>query len=293
MPIANGGTGKGTRTEAIENLVSGGYITDANIALSVGTYSTNDQTINLPFQTYGTLFTYKPDQNWIVQIWTSTNSAETCLYMRKNTNSDGFGNWFKVFGDDNVITVAQGGTGANNASNALANLGGTTKIGAYQFLQLPSGTDLSSLALSEGLYWYEGVATTEKGFPYADESPRWLIEIKGFYWTASAGNGYRVIILYDFGRDKIWIRRNWWGGWSEWKSIYDTHNIDIQVGTLAVSTGGTTLTFPRAFAGTPVVTANSSNQTSVKVENVSATSVKLTAGTSGSTVQWQAIYIPS
>ena len=293
LPIAKGGTGKGTRTEAIENLVSGGYITDANTALSVGTYSTNPQTINLPFQTYGTLFTYKPDQNWIVQIWTSTNSEETCLYMRKNTNGDGFGNWFKVFGEDNVITVAQGGTGANNASDALTNLGGTTKIGAYQFLQLPSGTDLSSLALSEGLYWYEGVATTEKGFPYADESPRWLIEIKGFYWTASAGNGYRVIILYDFGRDKIWIRRNWWGGWSEWKSIYDTHNIDIQVGTLAVSTGGTTLTFPRAFAGTPVVTANSSNQTSVKVENVSATSVKLTAGTSGSTVQWQAIYIPS
>lgn len=293
LPIANGGTGKGTRTEAIENLVSGGYITDANIALSVGTYSTNDQTTNLPFQTYGTLFTYKPDQNWIVQIWTSTNSAETCLYMRKNTNSDGFGSWFKVFGEDNVITVAQGGTGANNASDALTNLGGTTKIGAYQFLQLPSGTDLSSLALSEGLYWYEGVATTEKGFPYADESPRWLIEIKGFYWNASAGNGYRVITLYDFGRDKIWIRRNWWGGWGEWKSIYDTHNIDIQVGTLAVSTGGTTLTFPRPFAGTPVVTANSSNQTSVKVENVSATSVKLTAGTSGSTVQWQAIYIPS
>ena len=162
LPISKGGTGATTRKTALENLVFGGYITDANTILSVGTYSTNNQTINLPFQTYGTLFTYKPDQNWIVQIWTSTNSAETCLYMRKNTNSDGFGNWFKVFGEDNVITVAQGGTGANNASNALANLGGTTKIGAYQFLQLPSGTDLSSLALSEGLYWYEGVATTER-----------------------------------------------------------------------------------------------------------------------------------
>ena len=75
-------------------------------------------------------------------------------------------------------------------------------------------------------------------------------------------------------------------------SVYHTGNIDIQVGTLAVGTSGTTLTFPRAFAGTPVVTANSSNQTSVKVENVTASSVKLTAGTSGSTVQWQAIYIP-
>lgn len=75
-------------------------------------------------------------------------------------------------------------------------------------------------------------------------------------------------------------------------SVYHTGNIDIQVGTLAVGTSGKTLTFPRAFAGTPVVTANSSNQTSVKVENVTASSVKLTAGTSGSTVQWQAIYIP-
>lgn len=218
--------GTSTRAETIENLISGGYITDANTILSVGTYSTNPQTANLPFATYGTLFTYKPNQNWIVQIWTSTNSAETCLYMRKNTNSDGFGSWFKVFGEDNVITVAQGGTGANNAFDALINLGGTTKIGAYQFQQLPSGTDLSSLTtVNEGLYWYEGVATTEKGFPYADESPRWLIDIKGFYWDASAGSGYRVIIIYDFGRDKIWIRRNWWGGWSEWKSIYDTHNL--------------------------------------------------------------------
>ena len=294
LPITNGGTAKGTRAEAIENLISAGYIADANTALSVGTYSTNVETVNLPFKTYGTLFTYKPNQNWIVQIWTSTNSTETCLYMRKNTNGDGFGNWFKVFGDDSTITIAQGGTGANSASAALSNLGGTTKTGAYQFQQLPDGTDLSSLAeVNEGLYWYEGAATIEKGFPYAAETPRWLIDIKGFYWDASAGNGYRVIVLYDFGTDKIWVRRNWWGGWGTWKSVYDTNNIDIQVGTLAVGTSGTTLTFPHAFAGVPVVTANSSNQTSVKVENVSATSVKLTAGTSGATVQWQAIYIPS
>lgn len=212
LPISKGGTGATTRKTALENLVFGGYITDANIALSVGTYSTNDQTINLPFQTYGTLFTYKPDQNWIVQIWTSTNSTETCLYMRKNTNSDGFGNWFKVFGEDNVITVAQGGTGANNASDAQTNLL------PNRFL---AETD-NILALAPGFYTGPNNATTSANYPKAMWAP--LVMIWGDRQpNVIAEDGYPcggwAITLIEYGCEAIWIRRRNWNNWSAWKKI--------------------------------------------------------------------------
>lgn len=352
LPIANGGTEKGTRAEAIENLISAGYTSDANTALSVGTYSTNAETTNIPFQTYGTLFTYKPNQDWIVQIWASTNSTETCLYLRKNTNSDGFGNWFKILGDDIVLTMAQGGTGATKLEDVQKNI----FDGTYP----AEGTDI--LALAPGVYCLPNNTTTAMNAPLDAWSP--ISVVLGHRDSSNGDDGYptgnyfQMFVEWD---GNLWLRRRKWNIWGEWKkifsssggeitgdltiskaggfnysgieegtndafrnvwfsdtsakgkpcynnglmynpvaqdlavgghSVYHTGNIDIQVGTLAVGTSGTTLTFPRAFAGTPVVTANSSNQTSVKVENVSATSVKLTAGTSGSTVQWQAIYIP-
>lgn len=215
LSIAKGGTGKGTRTEAIENLISGGYIPDANIALSVGTYSTNNQTINLPFKTYGTLFTYKPNQNWIVQIWTSTNSAETCLYMRKNTNSDGFGNWFKVFGNDMVLTMAQGGTGANNASDAQTNLLPNRYL---------SKTD-NILAAAPGFYTGPDNATTTANYPKVMWAP--LVMIWGDRRTnVVAEDGYPcggwAIILIEYECEAIWIRRRNWDKWSAWKKITTT-----------------------------------------------------------------------
>ena len=215
LPISKGGTGATTRKTALENLVFGGYITDANTVLSVGTYSTNNQTINLPFQTYGTLFTYKPDQNWIVQIWTSTNSAETCLYMRKNTNGDGFGSWFKVFGEDNVITVAQGGTGANNASDAQTNLL------PNRFL---TETD-NILALAPGFYTGPNNATTSANYPKAMWAP--LVMIWGNrHPNVIAEDGYPcggwTIILIEYECEAIWIRRRNWNIWSAWKKITTT-----------------------------------------------------------------------
>ena len=212
LPISKGGTGKGTRAEAIENLISGGYITDANTILSVGTYSTNVQTTNLPFQTYGTLFTYKPNQDWIVQIWTSTNSAETCLYMRKNTNGDGFGSWHKLLCSDSPVSIAQGGTGANNASDAQTNLL------PNRFLE---ETD-NILAVAPGFYCGPNNATTTANYPKEMWAP--LVMIWGNRETnIVAEDGYPcggwAIILIEYGCEAIWIRRRNWDKWSAWKKI--------------------------------------------------------------------------
>ena len=67
-------------------------------------------------------------------------------------------------------------------------------------------------------------------------------------------------------------------------------NVDIQVGTATVGTSGTTITFPRAFAGVPTVTANGSKQTSIRVYDITASGCTLASGESNNTVQWQAIY---
>ena len=65
---------------------------------------------------------------------------------------------------------------------------------------------------------------------------------------------------------------------------------DVQHGTATVGTSGTTITFPRAFAGVPSVCANGSKQTSIRVENITATGCKLVSGESNNNVQWIAVY---
>lgn len=75
------------------------------------------------------------------------------------------------------------------------------------------------------------------------------------------------------------------------KEVWHAGNLDIQVGVAAnVGTTEKNITFPRAFAGIPVVTANGSAQTSIRVYNVTATGCTLVSGSSNNTVQWQAIY---
>lgn len=67
---------------------------------------------------------------------------------------------------------------------------------------------------------------------------------------------------------------------------------NIQVGVANnVGTSGTTITFPHAFSGVPVVTANGSKQTSIRVYDITKTSCKLVSGESNNVVQWQAIYM--
>ena len=61
-------------------------------------------------------------------------------------------------------------------------------------------------------------------------------------------------------------------------------------GTATVGTSGTNITFPRAFAGVPCVCANGSKQTSIRVENITATGCTLVSGESNNAVNWIAVY---
>ena len=216
LPISKGGTGATTRKTALENMLTvSSKATDANSCLDVGIYYTDTNTTNLPFSTYGTLTVYKSAQNWIIQIWTSSTSAESSMYMRKNINGEGFGNWYKLLGSDSPVSIAQGGTGASNASDAQTNL-------------LPNRylteTD-NILALAPGFYTGPNNATTSANYPKAMWAP--LVMIWGDRQpNVIAEDGYPcggwAIILIEYGCEAIWIRRRNWNNWSAWKKIITT-----------------------------------------------------------------------
>lgn len=213
LPISKGGTGATTRKTALENMLTvSSKATDANSCLDVGIYYTDTTTTNLPFSTYGTLTVYKSTQNWIIQIWTSSTSAESSMYMRKNINGEGFGSWHKLLGSDSPVSIAQGGTGANNASDAQTNLL------PNRFL---TETD-NILALAPGFYTGPNNATTSANYPKAMWAP--LVMIWGDRQTnIVAEDGYPcggwAIILIEYGCEAIWIRRRNWNNWSAWRKI--------------------------------------------------------------------------
>lgn len=118
IPIANGGTGAGSPPEAMLNLMTHSIIADANEAKNIGYYSTDTSTTNLPISgSYGILTVvrvgYADDSSWILQYWSSTNGNNTQIYMRKNINNQGFGEWYQIISSDGgeinkgTLTVSQ------------------------------------------------------------------------------------------------------------------------------------------------------------------------------------------
>ena len=132
--------------------------------------------------------------------------------MRKNINGEGFGSWYKLLGSDSPVSIAQGGTGANNASDAQTNLL------PNRFLE---ETD-NILAVAPGFYCGPNNATTTANYPKEMWAP--LVMIWGNRETnIVAEDGYPcggwAIILIEYGCEAIWIRRRNWNNWSAWKKI--------------------------------------------------------------------------
>lgn len=105
LPITKGGTGENDRASAMYNLLTnvGNSVGDCNAATEIGIYSTNPTWANLPIVNYGTLFTYRPDANWIVQIWTCTDPSSGKMFVRKSTNGDPFGSWHQLLSSTETV----------------------------------------------------------------------------------------------------------------------------------------------------------------------------------------------
>lgn len=210
--------GTSTRATTAENILAdkNGVISDANTCLAVGVYATNTSTTNLPFATYGTLTVYKSAQNWIIQIWTSSNSTESSMYMRKNINGEGFGSWHKLLGSDSPVSMAQGGTGATRLEDVQKNI----FDGSYP----PEGTDLSKF--TPGIYCLPNDSNTIANVPEVSWSPM------GFGFghqnndTAEDGSPTGAYFQGYLNWDgELWLRRRKWNVWGEWMKYYSTKNI--------------------------------------------------------------------
>lgn len=206
------------RAATAENILAdkGGVAGDANTCLAVGVYATNTNTTNLPFSTYGTLTVYKSAQNWIIQIWTSSTSTESSMYMRKNINGEGFGSWHKLLGSDSPVSMAQGGTGATRLEDAQKNI----FDGSYP----PEGTDFSKF--TPGIYCLPNDSNTIANVPEVSWSPM------GFGFghqnndTAADGSPTGAYFQgYLNWEGELWLRRRKWDGWGEWLKYYSTKNI--------------------------------------------------------------------
>ena len=221
LPITKGGTGAGTLSEATLNLMSRGTVTDANEVKDIGYYTTDTSTTNLPVvESYGILTVvrvgYAEESSWIIQYWSSTVDNKTQVYMRKNINNQGFKDWYQIQGNDEPVSLANGGTGGTKLEDAQKNL----LDGTYP----AEGTDLSKFA--PGIYCLPNDSNTIANVPATSWSP--LAFVFGHQNNDTAADGSPTGGYFQGYLDwegELWLRRRKWDGWGEWMKYYSTKNI--------------------------------------------------------------------
>ena len=201
--------------------------------------------------------------------------------LTKNTN-------YKILTTKAPVSIAQGGTGATTAAQALTNLGAVPRAGGVTITGSMKFADNLTVSNNKSAGGYVKIWEDNEGGNIAIGSK------SGKEFQIDAYNDTTLRCYgYDNGGNIKGMSFNRTNGDLSVDGDYyraGQRVADVQHGTATVGTSGTTITFPRAFAGVPSVCANGSKQTSIRVENITATSCKLVSGESNNNVQWIAVY---
>ena len=189
-----------------------------------------------------------------------------------------------------VKPIEEGGTGATNAKTAREKLGAVSKTG--DTMTGPLTIKNNDAANGECAF---GLTATLDGFDNASDNGTYHFSM-GIAEDGTGGIVHKSpdgeISSFSLSRDSTWFNKPLEPSTKAvGKQTLKNLGLEIQVGTAKVGTSGVPIVFPEAFSGVPVVTANGSAQTSIRITDITATGCTLHSGESGNNVNWQAVYI--
>ena len=202
--------------------------------------------------------------------------------LTKNTN-------YKILTTKAPVSIAQGGTGATTAAQALTNLGAVPRAG---------GVTITGNMTFGGNLWVSNDSSTGGYVKIWEDNEGGNIAIgsksgKEFQIDAYNDTTLRCYAYDDGGNIKAFNFNRTNGNLSVDGDFYRAGGqrmADVQHGSLDVGTSGKTITFPHAFAGVPSVTATGSKFCHLYVKDITATGCTLVSGESNNHVQWIAAY---